>query len=139
MAQSQQQGPDAQEKLSTEVTSLLWNMCAAWNRGDLDEFMQGYQQSPVVTFVCSSGQVLWGYDAIAENYRRNYPGPAKMGHLSFCDPYVRDLGKGRALCFGQFTVEMPEGNFSRGSFTVILECTVSDGWKIIHDHSSSSS
>ncbi|HEV2540536.1 MAG TPA: SgcJ/EcaC family oxidoreductase [Frateuria sp.] len=114
---------------------------AAWNRADVDAFMQGYKDAPDTTFVGSS--VRKGYRAILESYRRHYAGKAQMGRLTFSDIDVRLLpcadGEVRyAAVTGHFHLDRTahgEAAQDDGVYSLLWEKTA-QGWKIILDHSS---
>lgn len=113
----------------------------AWNRGDVDAFMQAYKDSPDTTFIGS--RVRKGYQPILENYRKNYASKAQMGTLSFSDVDVRLLpcadGHAQyAAVTGRFHLERSshgEAAKDDGVYLLLWEKT-SGGWKMIMDHSS---
>jgi uncharacterized protein (TIGR02246 family) len=114
---------------------------AAWNRADVNAFMQGYKDAPDTTFVGSS--IRRGYRAILESYRRHYAGKAQMGRLTFSDIDVRLLpcaqGEVRyAAVTGHFHLDRTahgEAAQDDGVYSLLWEKTA-QGWKIILDHSS---
>src|SRR5262249_37246654 len=60
------------ERGTGEVLAVLRSQCAAWNRGDLEGFMDaGYWRSPDLTFF-SQGSITKGYDAVLERYTKRY-------------------------------------------------------------------
>jgi beta-aspartyl-peptidase (threonine type) len=119
------------------VKALLQRQVDAWNRGDLDAFMSGYLRSPDTSYT-SAGTAVWGYDALRERYQKKYgASPETMGKLHFSDLKVFDLGKRNALCIGQWHLERSEKPAIDGIFSLVLVRT-GDGWKIIHDHTSTS-
>src|SRR5260370_42707928 len=68
---------------STEdaVRAVLTAQQDAWNHGDVNDFMSGYESSDATTFVGNT--ITKGYRQVLENYRRRYPTKAKMGRLTF--------------------------------------------------------
>jgi len=118
------------------VKLVLENQCNSWNKGDLAAFMSAYLNSEQISF-SSGGQVLHGYKALEERYRKRYgDNPESMGKLSFSGLELSELGKGRdtALVLGNWRLIRKEGDLN-GVFSLVL---VKDGhtWKIIHDHTS---
>jgi ketosteroid isomerase-like protein len=69
-------------------------------------------------------------------YVRNYPDQASMGMLSFEDLHVQVLSPDAALVFGRFRLVREEDE-PLGLFSLIF-VKEADGWRIIHDHTSSS-
>lgn len=109
----------------------------AWNRGDLDGFLATYLNSPETTFVGRNGPIR-GLDAIRQTYQQSYwqqGGPKDL--LGFRDMEVRPLGNEHALATGRYVLtDRQSGSATAtGIFTLVLQRT-SDGWRIIHDHSS---
>jgi ketosteroid isomerase-like protein len=124
----------AQQDLTREaVTAVLTKQQDAWNRGDVDAFMQGYWKSPELSFADSSG-ITRGWQPVMDRYRKNYPDQKAMGHLDFSDLEVRPLGKDAALVMGRWHLKRDSGELG-GIFTLVFQ-KFPDGWRIIHDHTS---
>jgi uncharacterized protein (TIGR02246 family) len=117
------------------IRSVLETQQAAWNRGDVEAFMSGYDASEATTFVGAS--VTRGYKQVLEDYRRRYPTRAKMGQLNFTDLEVKLLGTDYASVIGKWhlTRAADSGGDASGIFTLLLHKT-GRGWKIILDHTS---
>ena len=65
------------------ITAVLNEQVAAWNRGDLDAFMEGYWKSDELTFT-SGDKVTKGWDATRDRYIKRYRSDGKeMGKLTF--------------------------------------------------------
>lgn len=110
---------------------------AAWNRGDLDAFLSGYEPSERLLFT-SGGKIQQGFDATREKYRGRYgEAPETMGQLSFEILDVRALGScaDAAIVLGRWALtETPVAG--SGVFSVMLE-RHEGRWEIVHDHTSS--
>ncbi len=106
---------------------------AAWNRGDLEAYVQAYKDSPDTIFV--SNQVNRGFSGLLAEYRRDYPTKAAMGILGFSDLEVHPLGEDFATCIGRYHLDRTrrDGGSSEGYFSLVLEKT-DQGWKIVLDH-----
>jgi len=115
------------------IRSLLDEQQAAWNRGDVEEFMNGYWNSPQLTFAGSSG-ITRGWQSVMARYRKNYPEAAAMGHLDFSEIEVRTLGSDAALVLGHWQLKR-DNDHPGGVFTLVLQ-RFPEGWRIIHDHTS---
>lgn len=106
---------------------------AAWNAGDIEAFMEGYWKSDALRFA-SGGDIVTGWRATIERYRRAYPDRAAMGRLSF-DIYEVDVVSDRdAFVFGRFTLDR-EHDRPTGLFTLRFR-KFDDAWLIISDHTS---
>jgi L-asparaginase / beta-aspartyl-peptidase len=116
-----------------EIMTILNTQQEAWNRGDLDAFLQGYWHSPDLTFSGSSG-ISRGWDGVLQRYKKNYPDRAAMGHLTFSDLDFHALGPRAYLVLGKWHLDRSSGEIG-GVFTLVFQ-HFQEGWRIIHDHTS---
>lgn len=121
------------EKAKAEIRAVMEAQVAAWNRGDLEGFMQGYWKSEKMTFV-SGDNVARGWQAALDRYKRNYNTREKMGSLAFSDLEINIVSKDTATVLGSWALRRETDN-PKGKFTLIFR-KFKDGWRIIHDHSS---
>jgi ketosteroid isomerase-like protein len=127
------QKADARTEDRTKITAVLTAQQAAWNRGDVDAFIVGYWESPELTF-SGSGGVARGFEGVRARYKKNYPDKAAMGELAFSDLEFHFLGPDAALVLGKWHLKRENGDVG-GVFSLVWQ-RFSDGWKIIHDHTS---
>src|SRR5262245_51270976 len=120
------------EDVAGEVRAVLIQQAEAWNRGDIDAFMEHYWKSEELTF-SSGGQTTRGWKSAKENYHRRYPTQEKMGRLTFSQLEITPLGAEAALVLGRWRLarEEPVG----GNFSVVFR-KVDGKWVIVHDHTS---
>jgi beta-aspartyl-peptidase (threonine type) len=119
-----------------EIRAVLDAQVAAWNAGKLEDFMDGYWRSPDLTFF-SGGRKLSGWDATIERYRKTYQAEGKeMGKLEFSDLDIQQLGPTSAVVRGRWELTMSDGKKPGGQYTLIFR-RFKQGWKIVHDHTSS--
>jgi len=118
-----------------DVRAVLDEQTAAWNRGDLEAFVETYENSPSITFL--GKELSFGRDAVLARYKRSYNTPEKMGKLRFEVLTVNPLGPDHAMVLGKFflTRTAAGGGDATGHFTLLLH-KGPKGWKIIHDHTS---
>src|SRR5213595_792785 len=116
------------------INAVLKAQQTAWNRGDVDAFLVGYWQSPELTFSGSNG-VSRGWDGVLARYKKNYPDRAAMGELNFSDLEFRFLGSDAALVIGKWHLRRETAGDIGGVFTLVWQ-KFPQGWKIIHDHTS---
>ncbi|MBL8861046.1 MAG: nuclear transport factor 2 family protein [Planctomycetes bacterium] len=109
---------------------------AAWNRGDIAEFMAlGYWRSPELTFF-SGGEDSRGYQPMLDRYLRKYQAPGQdPGKLSFTRLEVVPLAQGVALARGRWDLDFAAQPDAGGLFSLVVRRTES-GWRIVHDHTS---
>ena len=107
----------------------------AWNRGDLETYMQAYWNSPETTFA-GGARLTTGYAQTLEQYKKGYTGPGKeMGKLDYPDITPQFLCADTALVRGRWHLKMTSGKEPHGVFSLIMK-KLPEGWRIIHDHSS---
>ncbi|MGH8092911.1 MAG: YybH family protein [Chthoniobacterales bacterium] len=109
---------------------------AAWNRGDIDRFMDGYARSPKTTFV-SGDEVTRGWQTVRDRYAKKYDSREKMGRLTFSDLTIMPLCADAALVLGSWSLER-RGDRPHGKFTLLLR-KLPEGWRIVLDHTSAAS
>jgi beta-aspartyl-peptidase (threonine type) len=118
------------------VRGVLDAQVEAWNKGDLEGFMKGYWKSPELSFF-SGGERARGWQATLDRYRKRYQSEGQeMGKLSFSDLQVEVLGTDAAFVRGRFELERKKDK-PTGQFTLIFK-RMPEGWRIVHDHTSSS-
>ena len=115
-----------------EILAVMDAQVEAWNRGDIEGFLEGYIKSPDLIFA-SRGTFSRGWDPLLERYKVAYP-EGGMGQLHFDDVEIHPVGDESAWVVGTWWLEM-EDSSPHGVFTLILRRT-DEGWRIIHDHSS---
>jgi hypothetical protein len=116
------------------IRQMLDLQVKSWNKGDLPGFMEGYWQSPELSFFSGNVKTA-GWQATLERYRKKYQGENKeMGQLTFKDLSIEMLGTEHALVRGRFQLQMKE-SAPTGLFSLVVK-KLPAGWRIIHDHTS---
>jgi len=121
----------AGEEVVPEVRAALDAQQVAWNRGDLDAFTATYDRDAI--FV-SGDEITRGSRAVLERYKKKYSDREKMGTLTFSDLEITPLGENAAVVLGRWSLKRVNDE-PHGRFTLIFRKT-SDGWRIVHDHTS---
>ena len=132
LAQTNNMSKDG-EKTAAAIRKVMEEQTAAWNRGDVEGFMQGYWKSERLIFV-SGTNVTRGWQGALDRYKVSYDTRAKMGTLSFSDLEITVLSKDSAVVLGSWALQREKDN-PHGKFTLIFR-KFKDGWKIVHDHTS---
>jgi ketosteroid isomerase-like protein len=121
--------PDA----TKSIESTLLRQEAAWNRGDIGEFMSGYWKSPGVRFL-SGDKIVSGWDETLARYRGKYATRDQMGTLRFLDLRVDMIAPDAAFAVGRWRLERA-GDQPHGVFSLIFR-KISGRWVIVLDHTS---
>ena len=106
----------------------------AWNRGDIEGYMDGYDKSDDTVFV-SGDNVTRGWNTVLERYKKSYDSREKMGQLEFSDLEITVLSEDSAVVLGRWLLKRSKDE-PHGRFSLIFKKTKA-GWRIIHDHTSS--
>jgi ketosteroid isomerase-like protein len=126
---------DSDPDAASAVEKVLRDQAAAWNHHDLESFMQGYWNSPDLTFF-SGAKVTSGWQSTLERYRKTYQSEgSEMGKLEFSDLNIKAMGPDAALVRGSWQLTLSDGKTPHGVFTLIFR-RFPEGWKIVHDHTS---
>lgn len=124
--------PPNPSPLATELHRILEVQKNAWNQGDIDNFMQAYWKSDLLTF-SSGGKTTRGWQATRDRYQTRYPDKSSMGLLEFSALETTPIGETAALTLGKWRLEKDKP--AEGNFSLVWQ-KIDGQWKIIHDHSS---
>lgn len=116
------------------VRTVLGAQRDAWNRGDIEGYMDGYARSAEITFV-SGDTITRGWQTVHDRYQKNYDSREKMGTLTFSDLETSVLSNDAAVTIGRWHLQRANDQ-PHGRFTLIFRRT-RQGWRIVHDHTSS--
>jgi beta-aspartyl-peptidase (threonine type) len=125
-------GEESKDQVVAQVRAALDAQQVAWNRGDLDAFTATYDRDAV--FV-SGDEITRGSRAVLERYKKKYSDREKMGTLTFADLEITPLSETAAVVLGRWSLKRVNDE-PHGRFTLIFRKTP-DGWRIVHDHTSS--
>jgi ketosteroid isomerase-like protein len=130
----QKQAATSDAESVAQIRAVLDRQVEAWNRRDLEGFMDGYWNSPDLTFYSGTTPVS-GWETTIGRYRQRYQSDgAEMGNLEFSDLIIEPLGPNAAFVRGRWRLQMSSGE-QTGLYTLTFR-KFADGWKIIHDHTS---
>jgi ketosteroid isomerase-like protein len=131
---AQGKGRHGSSRPEAAIRAVLEAQAEAWNRGDIDGFMEGYLRSDSTRFA-SGGSIVRGWQTVRDRYRQRYNSAEKMGRLTFSDLEITVLSPRSALVFGRWRVERA-ADAPSGLFTLHFVHTKA-GWRIAADHTSS--
>jgi uncharacterized protein (TIGR02246 family) len=122
------------EQVSQDIRAVMERQQAAWNRGDIEGFMDGYERAETTTFV-SGDDVMRGWQTVLDRYKQRYNSPGLMGSLTFSELEIQPLGPSYALVNGRWQLTRSNDK-PHGRFTLLFRQT-SAGWRIIQDTTTS--
>ncbi|AIZ63910.1 L-asparaginase [Hymenobacter sp. DG25B] len=117
-----------------DIAKVLSTQTAAWNRGDVAGFMQGYWQSDSLVFIGKKG-LTYGWQPTLDNYRRSYPDAAAMGQLTFSNLHIQPLSSTAAHVIGKWHLARPSLGDLEGHFLLVMR-RIHGRWVVVADHSS---
>ena len=123
-------------KTIAAIRAVLDAQTAGWNRGDIEGFMDGYARSPDIVFI-SGDSLTHGWQTVLDRYKKGYDTREKMGTLAFSDLEINVISKDAAIVIGRWQLTR-EKDTPKGRFTLIFRRRA-EGWRIVHDHTSSAS
>ncbi len=121
------------EKEVGKIKALMAEQEIAWNKGDLETFMEGYWKSDKLRFIGSAG-ISYGWQTTLDNYKKRYPGRKAMGILSFDILDVQVLSEDTAWVLGKWKLKR-EKDEPHGFYTLLWK-KIDGKWLIVCDHSS---
>jgi len=121
----------AQDKQA--ILKLMHDQQTAWNKGDIDAFMQGYWKSDSLVFVGKSVP-LYGWQNTINRYKKAYPDKNAMGQLTFGIIKLDILDHNNAFMLGSWHLDRKAGPIG-GYFTLWFR-KINGEWKIVCDHTS---
>jgi uncharacterized protein (TIGR02246 family) len=126
--------PDAPTPVSARaaVEALLAHGAAAWNKGDLDEFMSDY--APDATYVTPRA-VVHGRDDIRARYAPRFAPGATRDSLRFENLEVDVVGPDALNAIAYYVLVRGDSVTARGPTSLVMR-RVGMRWFITHDHSS---
>lgn len=118
------------------VKAILKRQQNDWNKGAIDDFMNGYWESDQLKFVGANG-ITYGYTNTLQNYHKRYPDRAAMGKLTFGIKSVEKLSRKVIMLVGTWDLARESGDIG-GYFTLMWK-KIKGEWLIISDHTSARS
>ncbi|AYL98782.1 YybH family protein [Mucilaginibacter celer] len=115
------------------ILKVLHTQQLAWNRGDIDSFMQGYWKSDSLLFLGKEAPT-YGWQTTLDHYKKSYPDKAAMGQLAFNIIQVKVLDSTNAFVLGGWRLTR-EKDTPGGYFTLWFR-KIKGEWKIVCDHTS---
>ena len=119
---------------TTAIRAVIEAQQAAWNNGDIDGFMNGYDRAETTTFI-SGDELTRGWQTVLDRYKRRYGSQAQMGKLTFSEIDFQPIDASHVLADGRWRLQLANDS-PHGRFTLLFRRT-GNGWKIVHDTTTS--
>lgn len=118
-----------------QITALLYAQRDAWNKGDMEGYMNGYLNDDSLMFIGKRG-ITRGWNQTLNNYLKSYPEKSAMGQLAFELLHIDIITAQDAYVIGKWELKREiEPHILSGHYTLRLK-KIDGLWKIISDHSS---
>ena len=104
----------------------------AWNKHDLEGFMQGYWKSDQLKFYGANGLTL-GWQNTLDNYKTGYPTKSESGSLNFVINDISKIEGDNYWVMGEYHLKREIGD-ADGIFIIIFK-KIDGHWKIVADMS----
>src|ERR1700722_5652525 len=117
----------------TAIRQLMADQAAAWNKGNIDEFMKGYWNNDSLMFIGHSG-ITYGYQQTLDHYKKDYSNADQMGKLFFTLLKVKRLSPDYYFVIGKWLLKRKTGDIG-GIYTLLFR-KIDGQWRIVCDHTS---
>ena len=127
-------GPLVSATPESAIKAVLESQVAAWNQGNLMQFVAPYAQH--CTLVSSTISETTR-EQVLEHYQHKYPSTGAMGRLAFSELNVHSIEAHVAIVTGRWRLarDAHSGGPVGGVFSLVFEL-VGGSWQIALDHTS---
>lgn len=115
------------------IRKVMLEQQEAWNRADIESFMEGYWKSDSLKFIGRNG-ITYGWKTTLENYKKGYPTAEAMGKLTFTILSLEVLSETSAYMIGRWQLKR-QTDEPGGHFTLLWR-KINGKWVIVADHTS---
>jgi uncharacterized protein (TIGR02246 family) len=123
-------GADDPEK---EVYDVVVKASDAWNRHDLDGYLDAFWRSDALVVVVE-GEAVHGWNLLSKALHVGYPNPSEMGDLTLDRVQVQMLAPDLAEVLDWDTITFPKKK-EFGTSTIVMK-KVAEGWRVVLMHTS---
>jgi hypothetical protein len=116
-----------------KILAILDRQTAAWNKGDIENFMVGYWENDSLMYI-GKGGVTYGYGNTIKRYKENYSDTARMGKLKFTILHVNKISRKAYFVVGKWHLTRSIGDVG-GHYTLLFR-KIKGEWVVVADHSS---
>ena len=124
----------AQSKDVKDIIALMRTEEEAWNRGDIDAYVNLYAPGNSTRMIYNGGTgVTCGKDSILAFYKKYWP-KEKMGTLTLTHDGIEKISTEFYYVSGFFNISYPSGKPVKGRFSGLVK-KIKGKWYLYTDHS----
>ena len=116
-----------------EIYDQMMKMLDAWNRHDLDAYLDGFLHSDDIVLVVD-GETIRGWDLLSKAFHSGYPNRDEMGTVFFDRVQVQMLAPDLGFVLIWYSIAFPKKK-QFGTDTIIVK-KVAEGWREMISHTS---
>ena len=116
-----------------EIYDQMMKMLDAWNRHDLDAYLDGFLHSDDIVLVVD-GETIRGWDLLSKAFHSGYPNREEMGTVFFDRVQVQMLGPDLGFVLIWYSIAFPKKK-QFGTDTIIVK-KIAEGWREMISHTS---
>lgn len=116
-----------------EVKENMKKQEIAWNKADIEGFMDYYWKSDSLKFIGSKG-ITYGWQKTLDNYKKGYPSQEAMGVLTFENNTIEQLAADQIFVIGKWRLKKKDSE--AGGYYTLLWKKIKGKWLIVVDHTS---
>jgi uncharacterized protein (TIGR02246 family) len=116
-----------------EIYDQMLKMLDAWNRHDLDAYLDGFLHSDDIVLVVD-GETIRGWDLLSKAFHSGYPNKDEMGTVFFDRVQVQMLAPDLGFVLVWYSIAFPKKK-QFGTDTIIVK-KVAEGWREMISHTS---
>lgn len=125
----------ARDSAAREIAVMMQASAMAWNRGDLDAFVNYYEPDTTTTYIGRNG-IVRGRAAIRAVYAPRFAPGGARDSLSFENTEIDLLAPGVANVISWYRLMRGDSTTARGPTSLVMRHDADGQWRIVHDHSS---
>jgi uncharacterized protein (TIGR02246 family) len=125
----------ARDSAAREIAVMMQASAMAWNRGDLDAFVNYYEPDTTTTYIGRNG-IVRGRAAIRAVYAPRFAPGGVRDSLSFENTEIDLLAPGVANVISWYRLMRGDSTTARGPTSLVMRHDADGQWRIVHDHSS---
>jgi uncharacterized protein (TIGR02246 family) len=116
-----------------DIYDEVLKACDAWNRHDLDGYLDAFWRSDALVVVVE-GETVHGWNLLSKAYHVGYPNPSEMGDLALDRVQVQMLAPDLAEVLTWDTLTFPKKK-EFGTSTIVMK-KLPEGWRVALMHTS---